>query len=85
MAYRGGRLGGDDLIPALLATMQPSLSAGQEPKPNPPPSPALARAGKPGETRTRPYAAMNRTVTCLRSPSRAALEVRIFSARCFGV
>src|SRR5262249_1146992 len=26
-----------------------------------------------------------RTVTCLRSPSRAALEVRIFSARCLGV
>jgi hypothetical protein len=26
-----------------------------------------------------------RTVTCLRSPSRAALDVRIFSARCFGV
>src|SRR5262249_36255905 len=25
------------------------------------------------------------TVTCLRSPSRAAFEVRIFSARCFGV
>src|SRR5215471_9084311 len=25
------------------------------------------------------------TVTCLRSPSRAALEVRIFSARCLGV
>src|SRR4029079_1781552 len=26
-----------------------------------------------------------RTVTCLRSPSRAAFEVRILSARCFGV
>src|SRR6266478_920604 len=26
-----------------------------------------------------------RTVTCLRSPSRALLEVRIFSARCLGV
>ena len=26
-----------------------------------------------------------RTVTCLRSPSRAAFEVRIFSARCLGV
>jgi hypothetical protein len=26
-----------------------------------------------------------RIVTCLRSPSRAILEVRIFSARCFGV
>src|SRR5215510_15848204 len=25
------------------------------------------------------------TVTCLRSPSRAAFEVRIFSARCLGV
>ena len=25
------------------------------------------------------------TVTCLRSPSRALLEVRIFSARCWGV
>jgi hypothetical protein len=49
-AYRWGRLDGEDLIPALLATMQPSLPAGREPKPNPPPSPALARAGKPGET-----------------------------------
>src|SRR5262245_8039853 len=27
----------------------------------------------------------NSTVTCLRSPSRALLDVRIFSARCFGV
>src|SRR5262249_40387346 len=27
----------------------------------------------------------NKTVTCLRSPSRALREVRIFSARCFGV
>src|SRR5439155_14376919 len=27
----------------------------------------------------------NSTVTCLRSPSRALREVRIFSARCFGV
>src|SRR5262245_23749559 len=27
----------------------------------------------------------NRTVTCLRSPSRALREVRIFSARCLGV
>jgi hypothetical protein len=27
----------------------------------------------------------NNTVTCLRSPSRALLEVRIFSARCLGV
>src|SRR2546425_619076 len=32
-----------------------------------------------------PFRSANRTVTCLRSPSRAALEVRIFSARCFGV
>jgi hypothetical protein len=32
-----------------------------------------------------PLRSANRTVTCLRSPSRAALEVRIFSARCFGV
>jgi hypothetical protein len=27
----------------------------------------------------------NSTVTCFRSPSRALLEVRIFSARCLGV
>jgi pimeloyl-ACP methyl ester carboxylesterase len=32
-----------------------------------------------------PLRSANRTVTCLRSPSRAALDVRIFSARCFGV
>src|SRR6185503_18436793 len=32
-----------------------------------------------------PLRSAKRTVTCLRSPSRAALEVRIFSARCFGV
>src|SRR5262245_9249126 len=32
-----------------------------------------------------PLMSANSTVTCLRSPSRAALEVRIFSARCLGV
>ena len=32
-----------------------------------------------------PFKSANSTVTCLRSPSRAALEVRIFSARYFGV
>src|SRR5262245_32075924 len=32
-----------------------------------------------------PLRSANSTVTCLRSPSRAALEVRIFSARCLGV
>src|SRR5207249_12280400 len=32
-----------------------------------------------------PLRSAKRTVTCLRSPSRAVLEVRIFSARCFGV
>src|SRR5262249_60591491 len=32
-----------------------------------------------------PLRSANSTVTCLRSPSRAVLEVRIFSARCFGV
>jgi hypothetical protein len=32
-----------------------------------------------------PLRSAKRTVTCLRSPSRAAFEVRIFSARCFGV
>src|SRR6266446_6595618 len=32
-----------------------------------------------------PLRSANRTVTCFRSPSRAALEVRIFSARCLGV
>src|SRR5215813_240687 len=32
-----------------------------------------------------PLRSAKSTVTCLRSPSRAALEVRIFSARCFGV
>src|SRR6266545_7464490 len=32
-----------------------------------------------------PLTSAKRTVTCLRSPSRAALEVRIFSARCLGV
>jgi hypothetical protein len=32
-----------------------------------------------------PLRSANSTVTRLRSPSRAVLEVRIFSARCFGV
>ena len=32
-----------------------------------------------------PLRSAKSTVTCLRSPSRALLEVRIFSARCFGV
>src|SRR5262249_39731808 len=32
-----------------------------------------------------PFRSAKSTVTCLRSPSRAALEVRIFSARCLGV
>jgi hypothetical protein len=31
------------------------------------------------------FTSANRTVTCLRSPSRALLEARIFSTRCFGV
>src|SRR5262245_19469199 len=32
-----------------------------------------------------PLRSANRTVTCLRSPSKAAFDMRIFSARCFGV
>src|SRR5712691_11024164 len=32
-----------------------------------------------------PFMSAKSTVTCLRSPSSAALEVRIFSAMCFGV
>src|SRR5215467_14042923 len=32
-----------------------------------------------------PFTSAKRTVTCLRSPSRALRDVRIFSARCFGV
>jgi len=32
-----------------------------------------------------PDTSVNSTVTCLRSPVIAAFEVRIFSARCFGV
>jgi hypothetical protein len=32
-----------------------------------------------------PLRSAKRTVTCLRSPSSAAFEVRIFSARCLGV
>jgi hypothetical protein len=32
-----------------------------------------------------PFRSAKSTVTCLRSPSSAAFEVRIFSARCFGV
>src|SRR5215471_204135 len=32
-----------------------------------------------------PFRSAKSTVTCLRSPSRALLEVRIFSARCLGV
>jgi hypothetical protein len=31
------------------------------------------------------FTSANRTVTCLRSPSRALFERRIRSARCFGV
>src|SRR5262249_1935649 len=32
-----------------------------------------------------PFKSANSTVTCLRSPSRALFDVRIRSARCFGV
>src|SRR5262249_4365811 len=32
-----------------------------------------------------PFTSANSTVTCLRSPSRALREIRIFSARCLGV
>src|SRR5215510_3755485 len=32
-----------------------------------------------------PFRSAKSTVTCLRSPSSAALDVRIFSARCLGV
>src|SRR5262245_18076933 len=32
-----------------------------------------------------PFTSANRTVTCLRSPSRAERDVRIFSARCLRV
>src|SRR5262245_17730167 len=32
-----------------------------------------------------PFRSAKRTVTCLRSPSSAALDMRIFSARCLGV
>ncbi|HJQ90057.1 MAG TPA: hypothetical protein VJ820_21620, partial [Propionibacteriaceae bacterium] len=32
-----------------------------------------------------PFRSAKRTVTCLRSPSKAVLEVRMRSARCFGV
>src|SRR5690349_7038908 len=32
-----------------------------------------------------PETSAKRTVTCFRSPSRALLDVRIFSAKCFGV
>ncbi len=32
-----------------------------------------------------PFMSANSTVTCLRSPSSAVFEVRIFSARCLGV
>ena len=33
----------------------------------------------------KPDTSVNMTVTCLRSPSIALLDVRIFSARCLGV
>jgi hypothetical protein len=33
----------------------------------------------------RPFTSAKSTVTCFRSPSSALREVRIFSARCFGV
>ena len=38
-----------------------------------------------GESSSDPRRSAKSTVTCLRSPSRALLEVRIFSARCLGV
>src|SRR5262249_59627944 len=37
------------------------------------------------ESAVKPETSANMTVTVLRSPSMALLEVRIFSARCFGV
>ena len=33
----------------------------------------------------KPETSVNMTVTCLRSPSMAHRDLRIFSARCFGV
>jgi hypothetical protein len=38
-----------------------------------------------GQQPIEPFRSAKRTVTCLRSPSRALFKVRIFSARCFGV
>src|SRR6516164_5471039 len=39
----------------------------------------------PADNSIDPLRSANSTVTCLRSPSRALREVRIFSARCLGV
>src|SRR4030095_8662848 len=44
-----------------------------------------ASRGRPRSSSIEPLRSAKRTVTCLRSPSRALLDVRIFSARCFGV
>jgi hypothetical protein len=42
--------------------------------------------GAPGQELTvEPFRSAKRTVTCLRSPSRAAFEFMIRSARCLGV
>src|SRR5262249_21006492 len=40
---------------------------------------------RPARSSIEPLRSANSTVTCLRSPTRAAPEVRIFSARCCGV
>jgi hypothetical protein len=47
--------------------------------------PSLLRIAVGDQLRVEPFMSAKSTVTCLRSPSRAALEVRIFSARCLGV
>jgi hypothetical protein len=45
-----------------------------------------ASSGSPSASSSiEPLRSAKSTVTCLRSPSSAALEVRIFSARCLGV
>jgi hypothetical protein len=47
--------------------------------------PRLGESAEQSSSSIEPFRSANRTVTCLRSPSSAAFEVRIFSARCLGV
>jgi hypothetical protein len=64
---------------ASLRSQCPSSARARGPAPSAPLRIAV------GEESIEPLRSANRTVTCLRSPSRARVDMRIFSASCLGV